>query len=337
MGIFPANGACSVLARYCCAPSGPRRRKKRVVTVDNCGKQAGHRFEAADLLLRFDAYLSRSPGTGDLYCSPLNGISGPLSGRCECGNPHRAPGDAAPARSGQAGLGRGPAAVLLDEAAAEAVLRRAASVLLAPPDGRFYERLPLVRRALLDLPAIAARRALAAFCDHAAAEPESALRAHHARTFGPRRSLHLLDHSGGDARRRRRIRARIADVYAGRGWRIGGAEPPDHLAVVLEFAARADAQRGERLLARLRPGLERLRAALAQRGTPYAGVLEAVRATLPAPERPAARLVLADGRWGGRAGAGIPAVPMQARGPEPSPPAPEPSPHGTAAADSARR
>ncbi|MFD0804027.1 nitrate reductase molybdenum cofactor assembly chaperone, partial [Streptomonospora algeriensis] len=67
------------------------------------------------------------------------------------------------------------------------MLRRAASVLLGSPDTRFYERLPLVRRALLELPAITARRALADVCDHAAAEPESDPRAHHAQIFGARR------------------------------------------------------------------------------------------------------------------------------------------------------
>ncbi|WP_084722927.1 nitrate reductase molybdenum cofactor assembly chaperone [Streptomonospora alba] len=191
-------------------------------------------------------------------------------------------------------------------------------MLLGPPDTGFYERLPLVRRALLELPAIAARRALTDVCDHAASEPESDLRAHHTRIFGARRrTLHLLDHIGGDSRRRRRLRARIAEVYARGDWRTVGSERPDHLAVLLEFAARGAPERGERLLARLRPGLERLRAELAGRGTAYAGVLEAVCATLPPPERAGARVRFAEGRSAqGRsisgAGGQFAAVPLQA-------------------------
>jgi nitrate reductase delta subunit len=59
------------------------------------------------------------------------------------------------------------------------------------------------------------------------------------------------------------------------------AELPDHLAVVLEFTATGDASRGERLLTEYRPGLELIRLALEERGSPYAAVLQAVSATLP--------------------------------------------------------
>jgi len=77
---------------------------------------------------------------------------------------------------------------------------------------------------------------------------------------------------------------------------------PDHLPAVLEFAALDDpaAQAaGERLLVAHRAGIDALQRALAAADTPYAQVLDAVRATMPAwrpgervePERPLLELV----------------------------------------------
>ncbi|MBC7270755.1 MAG: nitrate reductase molybdenum cofactor assembly chaperone, partial [Streptomyces sp.] len=69
--------------------------------------------------------------------------------------------------------------------------------------------------------------------------------------------------------------------YAAAGWRLADDELPDHLAVVLEFAA-AEPGTGHRLLTEHRAGLELLRLALTDDGSPWAAVLESVAATLPA-------------------------------------------------------
>jgi nitrate reductase delta subunit len=53
--------------------------------------------------------------------------------------------------------------------------------------------------------------------------------------------------------------------------------------VVLEFSAQADPGAAARLLKAHRAGLELLWRALREAGSPYAGVIEAVRATLPDP------------------------------------------------------
>ncbi|MDA0564747.1 molecular chaperone TorD family protein, partial [Streptomonospora sp. S1-112] len=186
-----------------------------------------------------------------------------------------------------------PSADTLDEARCHAVLRQAAAILLGQPDTAFYRRLPLVYRALLELPPSPARRGLAGFCDHAAAEPEADLAAHYARVFDPRgrRALQLTVHTfggHGDVRRRGHALTRIQRVLADHGWSAAGPEPHDHLAVLLEFAARGDAAAGEALLVRFQPGMELLRARLHQDRSAYAPVLDAVCATLPPPSGPRA-------------------------------------------------
>ncbi|PSK88767.1 respiratory nitrate reductase chaperone NarJ [Murinocardiopsis flavida] len=166
----------------------------------------------------------------------------------------------------------------------DAVLRQAASILLGYPDDAFHDRLPLVRGALAELPDGAARRGLLAFAAHAADRERFDLCAHYVRTFDTkrRRALHMTFYTAGDTRRRGHELARVKEVYRGCGWTIGPEELPDHLAVVLEFTARGDAEWGQTLLAAFRPGLELLRAALHEHGTEYAGVVDAVCATLPA-------------------------------------------------------
>ncbi|WP_150246113.1 nitrate reductase molybdenum cofactor assembly chaperone [Nocardiopsis quinghaiensis] len=162
-----------------------------------------------------------------------------------------------------------------------AVTRQAASVLLGHPGQAFFERLPLVARAVAELPWGAVRTALREFCEHASTTPEPELCEHYADVFG-QRSLCLSRY--GDASPCDRVPSEVARVYAEAGWAVPADEPPDHLTVVLEFAARADARTGEALLLRLRPGLDLLGEALRDHGTPYARVLDAVRMTLP--ERP---------------------------------------------------
>ncbi|GAB2482460.1 nitrate reductase molybdenum cofactor assembly chaperone [Nocardiopsis aegyptia] len=168
-----------------------------------------------------------------------------------------------------------------------AVTRQVASAMLGYPDESFFDRLPLVARAVAGLPRGAVREALDEFCEYATTTPELELCEHYVDVFDHRRrrTLHLTHYTDGDTRRRGHERAEIAGIYARSGWKVGANELPDHLAVVLEFAARGDADAGEALLARFRHGLERLGTALHAHGTAYARVLDAVRLTLPSPRR----------------------------------------------------
>ncbi|WP_306368368.1 nitrate reductase molybdenum cofactor assembly chaperone [Nocardiopsis sp. CC223A] len=171
-----------------------------------------------------------------------------------------------------------------------AVTHQAASVLLGYPDQAFFERLPLVARAVAELPRGTVREALQEFCDHACRTPEPELCAHYVDVFDPRRhrTLHMTYYTDGDTRRHGRPLAEIKAVYREAGREVLPGEPPDHLAVLLEFAARGPGTRGEELLLRFRPGLDLLARALAEYGTPYARVVDAVRLTLP-PQRAADR------------------------------------------------
>ena len=74
---------------------------------------------------------------------------------------------------------------------------------------------------------------------------------------------------------------RFKQAYAAAGLDLDATELPDHLAVVLEFAATGDLAQGRRLLVEHRAGLELLRLSLAEAGSPWTAVLEAVSATLP--------------------------------------------------------
>ena len=179
-----------------------------------------------------------------------------------------------------------------------AVIRQAAAMLLCYPDLEMLARLPLVRAAVEELPAGPARTSLGSFCDYADVTTELEQGAHYVDTFDlkRRRALHLTYYTDGDTRRRGHALARVKEVYRACGWRIDATELPDHLAVVLEFAARGDAAQGQRLLESFQPGIELLRAALHDCASPYADVLDAVAATLPAPDearREAARMAAA--------------------------------------------
>lgn len=181
-------------------------------------------------------------------------------------------------------LGAGRAA---RRAHARAVTHQAASVLLGYPDAAFFERLPLAARAAAELPRSQSRTHLLEFCEHASTTPELELAEHYVDVFDlrRRRALHLTYYTDGDTRRRGHALAGIKRVYAEAGWQVSARELPDHLAVMLEFSARCDAEAGMELLVDFRSGLDLLSRSLGEHGTPYARVVDAVRHTLPPPRR----------------------------------------------------
>ena len=167
-------------------------------------------------------------------------------------------------------------------AAQLATARQVASLLLGYPDEELLGRLPLLRAAVAPLP-VEFAGSLGRFLDHLETTPLTRQQADYVETFDLRRRccLYLTYFTHGDTRKRGMALLQFKHLYSRAGMTLTDEELPDHLAVVLEFAATGDAARGERLLTEYRPGVELLRVALEERRSPYASVLQAVSATLP--------------------------------------------------------
>lgn len=159
---------------------------------------------------------------------------------------------------------------------------QAASLLLGYPDGELLERRPLLRKAARELPP-AVREPLERFLDHLDATPLHVLAADYVETFDQRKRccLYLTYYAHGDTRKRGVALLGLKHAYRAGGLVLDDGELPDHLAVVLEFAAIGDTEDGHRLLVEHRAGLELLRLALTEARSPWADVLDAVSATLP--------------------------------------------------------
>ncbi|WP_443080138.1 nitrate reductase molybdenum cofactor assembly chaperone [Streptomyces sp. P9-A2] len=114
------------------------------------------------------------------------------------------------------------------------------------------------------------------------AEPDARER-HYVETFDLRRrsSLYLTYYLHGDTRRRGMALLTLSRRYRAAGWDTDGAELPDHLPVVLEFAALVGPGAGEAPLRQHRRGLELVHRALTDTGSPYRHVLGALLTLLP--------------------------------------------------------
>jgi len=166
---------------------------------------------------------------------------------------------------------------------AVAVARLASSWLLWYPDERLNDHLPALAAAVGTLPG-AMRRPLEAFLDHLAGTPLLEVQRHYVAVFDMKRKAcpYLSYWTDGDTRNRGRAILRFKQAYLEAGFDPGTAELPDHLAVVLEFAAVGDRETGDALLAAHHGPIGLLRDALAHLDSAYVHVLDAVLATLPA-------------------------------------------------------
>lgn len=173
------------------------------------------------------------------------------------------------------------------------------SLLLDYPDPEMLARLDVIRGASQQLPATIGE-SIRSFADHLEQSSLPALQAEYVETFDNRRrcNLFLTYFAHGDTRKRGMALLRFKQTYLGAGYELDDSELPDHLCVVLEFAATVDQERGRQLMLDHRAGLELLRLSLDDLSSPWAALINAVTATLPAlrgDERDAVRRLAAEG------------------------------------------
>lgn len=164
------------------------------------------------------------------------------------------------------------------------------AVLLGYPDDGFYAVADQVADAVRALPSSPAAVHLGAFwTDFAALTPAQA-REQYVEAFDLRRSsvMYLSYYLHGDTRRRGAALLAIKQRFRACGFTPPEDELPDHLPLVLEFAAYAGTGPGEGVLRSHRAGVELIRRSLADRRSMYTAVLDAVSVVLgPVPQKQA--------------------------------------------------
>ena len=155
------------------------------------------------------------------------------------------------------------------------------SFLLRYPDADVAAARDDVAGEVSALPAGPVREALERFLAGWTGD-QTALAARYVETFDLRRraSLYLTYYAHGDTRERGMALLRLKKLYRAAGLPMDSSELPDHLTVMLAFAALAPAGHGEALLAEHRPAIELLRLSLHDLESPYAHVLDAIAACL---------------------------------------------------------
>lgn len=163
------------------------------------------------------------------------------------------------------------------------IVLRIGSVLLEYPDGELLDATPRLHAAAAGVPGSAGDD-LRSFLDRRAGMDPWAVREEYVATFDfhKRASLHLSYYRDGDRRQRGATLLGIKRRYREAGFELIGGELPDYLPAILEFAAFAPGDDADAILGRMRPGIELLRASLHDLDSPYAQVLDAVVAVLPA-------------------------------------------------------
>ncbi|MFJ8444083.1 nitrate reductase molybdenum cofactor assembly chaperone [Kitasatospora griseola] len=178
-----------------------------------------------------------------------------------------------------------PRSLTPEDAEQRVLLLRLLSLLLQYPDAELAAAGPVLVDTVAALPPTPAAAELAAFTAWFAEQPRDALERHYVEVFDLRRrsSLYLTYYLHGDTRRRGMALLTLAQRYRAAGWDADTGELPDHLPVVLEFAALEGPGSGEAPLRQHRRGLELIRHALTDAESPYRHLLAALLTLLPPP------------------------------------------------------
>ncbi|WP_182111802.1 MULTISPECIES: nitrate reductase molybdenum cofactor assembly chaperone [unclassified Actinotalea] len=167
-----------------------------------------------------------------------------------------------------------------------ALVHRLAALTLEYPTAELVGLVPTLAGATTEL-APRLRAPFEPLLEHLAARDLGDLQAQYVATFDLKRrcSPYLTYFSYGDTRKRGVALVEFKQACRRAGFEVVDDELPDHLCVVLELSSSphpAAQEEGLRLLLAHRAGLELLRLALLDVGSPWAGALVAVCATLPA-------------------------------------------------------
>ena len=156
------------------------------------------------------------------------------------------------------------------------------SIALQHPDAAVLEARGEVAAAARSLPSSPGHDALRDVLDWWAREPADDLRRRYVETFdfSRRTALDLTYYTHGDRRQRGLALLALRRRYDAAGLDLEGPELPDHLPVVLEFAA-LDPSSGGELLAEFRPVIELIRLSLERAESPFAGLVAALCLLLP--------------------------------------------------------
>ena len=159
-----------------------------------------------------------------------------------------------------------------------------ASILLQYPTAALFDGLGDLEAAAAGS-SRASREAFARFLAWLRITNPTEVARHYVATFDLRRrcALYLTYYRYGDTRKRGMAMLAFRAAYRAAGFEPTDDELPDYLPMVLDFAALTPS--GEKLLRAHRTDLELLRRALRQADSPYADVIEAISAQLPALRR----------------------------------------------------
>ena len=156
------------------------------------------------------------------------------------------------------------------------------SLLLDYPTERLLGQLPAVTAAAAGLPE-GVRDPLLRLAGWLEASDLAQAQTRYVATFDHTRrcALHLTYDAYGDTRKRGVALVRVKQAYRAAGVELDSTELPDHLCVVCEFGATASTDAAWSIFTEYRPGLEILRLALADAGSPWLDGVLALIATLP--------------------------------------------------------
>ncbi|MCL2316573.1 MAG: nitrate reductase molybdenum cofactor assembly chaperone [Actinomycetia bacterium] len=162
-----------------------------------------------------------------------------------------------------------------------------AGLLLDYPDEAMLGLRAEYLAAAKDLPDSPAARRIVAFCTWLADQDADEVARAYVATFDHKRcnALYVTYAANGDMRRRGEALLAFKALYTGAGLRPREDELPDYLPTVCRFAALAGDADADAALGWARTGVDLVARSLASSGSPWAGLLEAVRACLPPPGR----------------------------------------------------